>query len=330
MKLMREHVVSNLNVIITFYKAMFNHLYQQIYRRILYYHHGEISIFIDPIRNRKKHWYNFGNTLDMSESYLAKHTNRIDWSIICRNHTVPESFLEDHIHAIDWFELDRNPYVSELFFRYHIQFLKYRTLINVSEEFCERFASRYQLTICFESNLNISESFVEKYIDIINWSTLHKNINIGYSFYRRCNHYRSMIPLHKYSAFLDKATDQYLDKVNWHNICMIDGMPVSFLEKHLDRVAWGVLSRNDTIPEEFFEKHIDKLSWGYIDMNNNISRSFFEKHQHEVKWGYIYYNYNALLFSPLNRDKDKCVPHKYILNNWNRLLTRYNKYLHNI
>ena len=64
-------------------------------------------------------------------------------------------------------------------------------------------------------------SFIEKYLDKIDWICLSKNTNIPFTFF-----------------------EKYSDKINWILLSENINIPHTFIEKYKDKIDWYWLSQN--------------------------------------------------------------------------------------
>lgn len=173
----------------------------------------------------------------------------------------------------------------------------------------EEFFKDIDWNIIFK-NKNISEQFIEKYIN--NISEYESNNVIEWE--TAC-YYMS-------EKFIEKLINDKKDC--WYYICQNKNISEKFFEKYLesktdDKVNWDILSQNENISEQFFEKYgisnipnkYDKVNWRYLCKNKNISEKFFEKYikrdidnkTNKINWDSLYVNSNLSLdfFKKYNR-----------------------------
>ena len=89
----------------------------------------------------------------------------------------------------------------------------------------------------------LSEDFIEKYADKIDWSAISICQKLS-------------------EDFIDKHTN----KVYWSAISIYQKLSEDFIDKHTDRVYWDYISKYQAITPEFADKH-------NIKINNNSQRT---------------------------------------------------------
>lgn len=108
------------------------------------------------------------------------------------------------------------------------------------------------------SKSKMSESFIERFKDNLDWGLLCDNKHFSENFYEN----------EKYSNYVD-----------WRFLCRNRNFPEDFYERHLDKVDWDCLSARQDLPESFFERHLDKIEYTYyLECNPSISEEFKKKY----------------------------------------------------
>ena len=125
---------------------------------------------------------------------------------------------------------------------------------KLSEEFIEKHIDKVNWC-CISINQTLSEEFIEKHIDKVDWNWISSNQKLS-------------------EEFIEK----YKDKVDWYYISIYQKLSEKFIEKYKDKVNWRYISRCQKLSEEFIDKHFDKVYWGYISEYQTLSESFIEKH----------------------------------------------------
>jgi hypothetical protein len=143
-------------------------------------------------------------------------------------------------------------------------------------------------------NKNISEAFLERHLNHINWYSICQNINISEQFFER---HLNMVNWNSLcvSKMSEEFFERHLDMVNWYWLSDNRHLSQEFFERHLDQVHWDFLSLNTNISEEFFERHLDRVNWEYLSYNNKLSEGFFERHLNMVDWVNLSINNNISL-----------------------------------
>ena len=124
------------------------------------------------------------------------------------------------------------------------------------DENINNFEVTYYNLMC---NQKLSESFIEKHFDKVNWDNI--------SMYQKLS--KSFIEKHK-------------DKVNWDYISIYQKLSEKFIEKYNDKVNWYCISKYQKLSESFIEKYADKVDWGNISQYQILSEEFIEKHNDKI------------------------------------------------
>lgn len=164
-----------------------------------------------------------------------------------RNKNVTLEFIEQFIKNIDPTDYD-------------FEFIS--SSPNITEEFIEKYIDRgldwyYGLS----NNKNLSLEFIEKYIDRDwDWEAISRNPNLTLEFIEK---------------YIEKSWDWY-GCLATHTCITID-----FIFEHEDKQwNWRELSSNPKITVDFIEKHLDKEWYWYgISRNPNVTLEFIEKYQ---------------------------------------------------
>jgi ribosomal protein S17E len=119
---------------------------------------------------------------------------------------------------------------------------------------------------CYSKRL--SESFIDKYADKVDWGFISPFARLSESF-----------------------IEKHQDKVVWSDISAFQFLSEQFIEKHKDKIDWCCLDQNlhieQTLSEQFIEKYKDKLNWTWICSEQTLSENFMRKHKDLVDWFYV-------------------------------------------
>lgn len=108
----------------------------------------------------------------------------------------------------------------------------------------------------FAANAKLSEDFIEKYKDVINWDYLSANPHLTMEFWSR-----------------------HANKINMNHIWRNFHVTQEFASKHIDQVEKSAFSQNPNFSESFYEQHLDKIDWDVLFRNTGLSREFLAKYQ---------------------------------------------------
>jgi len=146
--------------------------------------------------------------LDLSEQFLDKYTNKIDWYEYLAYHKVTEEFIEKY--APRWSYLLRWSYV-------------FKTQ-KLTEEFLERHSSEFNNDNWDDLwiHQSVSPEFIQKHIDVVRWDFITR-----------------------YQELPEWFIENYSGKVNWGVICRIQKLSPEFVTKHIDKITEEILSNEE-------------------------------------------------------------------------------------
>lgn len=272
-------------------------------------------------------WEYLSGNICLTEKFYEKRLNRLDWNKIAKNNNISKEFFEKYFYNIEWNfvllcsnknlplemideclinfkdkelikiwkSLSGNESVPYTFFDKHYnKYRKYYYWPNLCSNLPEIFFEKYSNHILLpqlSGNRNISEKFIEKYVD--------KKIQISFEefvseFDKQIIEYlctsgysydmilEFQINLKKIKKELSKNDiDEYIEKIKMETNGYDYGLlsQINMISKQIiNDVSWHELSSNENISVKFFEKHLDKINWNCIMNNRNIPLSFIEKH----------------------------------------------------
>ena len=189
---------------------------------------------------------------NVSEKFIKNNENKIDnklWSIIIQYQKLSESFIEEEKNKkrFDLYKTICHQKLSEPF----IEKLVEENLFN---DGAWNLVSAYQI---------LSEPFMEKYQDKINWFSISK-----------------------YQVLSEPFIEKYIDKLNLDYISKNQKLSETFIEKFQDKVDWNNISTYQKLSEDFIDKFKNKVDWYSISIYQKLSESFIEKN--------FIYNYKNL------------------------------------
>ncbi len=141
-------------------------------------------------------------------------------------------------------------------------------------------------------NSFISEKFVRKHINKMNYFQLTKNLNLSETFWME--HVKNIPNSYcwEYLITNKNLSESFIEGFikndeTWRMICKYCNN-INFIIKNLDKVDWSGLSANINFNEIFFEKHFDKIHWYSISSNNSVSLKFLIKHRNLTNWSEVF------------------------------------------
>lgn len=216
---------------------------------------------------------------NVSEKFIKNNENKIDnklWSVIVQYQKLSESFIEEekNNNRFDLYKTICHQTLSESF----IEKLVEENLFN---DGAWNLVSAYQI---------LSEPFIEKYQDKINWFSVSK-----------------------YQVLSEPFIEKYIDKLNLDYISRNQKLSETFIEKYQDKVDWNYVSKYQKLSEGFIEKYKDKVNWSYISTYQPLSEHFIKNNVKVYYWNKIL-THQQLSEEFIGEMLDKQLPHCLVNN----------------
>ena len=116
----------------------------------------------------------------------------------------------------------------------------------------------------FLSKFKLSEEFIEKYQDKVNWNNVSQ-----------------------FQSLSEKFMEKHFDKLNSKLISEYQVLSESFIEQHKNDLDWNNISVNQILSEPFMEKNHYLVNFYYISKFQALSESFIERYSFKLDWFYI-------------------------------------------
>ena len=116
----------------------------------------------------------------------------------------------------------------------------------------------------FLSKFKLSEEFIEKYQDKVNWDNISQ-----------------------FQSLSEEFMEKHFDKLNSKLISEYQVLPESFIERHKNGLDWDNISINQILSEPFMEKNHYLVNFYYISKFQVLSESFIERYWFKLDWFYI-------------------------------------------
>ena len=235
-------------------------------------------------------------TIEQIENFIEKYPSKIDWSSILYCQKLTESFIEKYQSHFSFVSILKNQNVSEKFIKNNGNKIdnKLWSIIvqyqKLSESFIEeeKNKKRFDLykTICHQT---LSESFIEKLVEenLFNdgaWNLVSAYQILSEPFMEKYQDKINWFSISKYQVLSEPFIEKYIDKLNLDYISKNQKLSETFIEKFQDKVDWNNISTYQKLSEDFIDKFKDKVDWYYISVYQKLSESFIEKHQNYVNW----------------------------------------------
>jgi len=134
-------------------------------------------------------------------------------------------------------------------------------------------ASKYETWKHISEYGNLSEAFIEKYKDKLDWTYIRL-------WYRND------------SYDLEALIEKYKNKLDWVELCKeYDNITLSFIDKFVDKINWYKLSSNQSLSYSIIDKYNDRLNWYNISYYFNtwgenddytIFKEFVNKYKNKI------------------------------------------------
>ncbi|MGL5689373.1 MAG: hypothetical protein ACRDD8_01025 [Bacteroidales bacterium] len=189
-------------------------------------------------------------SIDFMESVISVYgEDSVNWEHISKCQDLNESFLLKYKHKLQWnFILERGHDFSDNI----IQYIKANNLdvntVSVSKIDREK-----------ASAIHLSEEYIEKHKDTVDWVSLSKDQKLSEAFIRK-----------------------YMNKVVWKLISRYQVLSESFMEEFQVRIDWDMISMYQKLSEEFILKHRHKVNWVFIVNHQNVSEHTQHRFKHKI------------------------------------------------
>ena len=237
-------------------------------------------------------------TIEQIENLIKKYPSKIDWSSILYCQKLTESFIEKYQSHFSLACILYKQNVSEKFIKNNENKIdnKLWSIIvqyqKLSESFIEeeKNKNRFNLykTICHQT---LSESFIEKLVEenLFNdgaWNLVSAYQILSEPFMEKYQDKINWFSVSKYQVLSEPFIEKYIDKLNLVHISQNQKLSETFIEKYQDKLSWHHISKYQKLSEPFIEKFKNKVDWYSISIYQKLSESFIEKN--------FIYNYKNL------------------------------------
>ena len=192
---------------------------------------------LDSGNVRNEHWDKISAFQTLSESFIEKHSDKVDWDKISMSQKLSEIFIEKHSEKVNWDRISTFQKLSETFIaKYADKIDWYYTSMGqkLSEKLIEKHSDKVDWDIISKYQ-KLSESFIEKHSDKVDWYSISKYQKLGESF-----------------------IEKYVDRVDWVNISKYQKLSEKLIEKHsltIDNDNWLFWSTKEK--ENYIKKNTE-------------------------------------------------------------------------
>ena len=124
------------------------------------------------------------------------------------------------------------------------------------------------------SRLPLPESFIEKYVTMVNWYCISSYQKLSENFIDKHANDVKWNWISEYQRLSESFIEKYVDKVDWIAICAYQKLSEGFIEKYAGEVDWWIVSIYQQLSENFIWKYINKLNLRGIARHQVISKKF--------------------------------------------------------
>jgi len=181
----------------------------------------------------------------MTESFIEKYKDKVDWVYISSYQKLSEGFIEKFKDRVDWFHISRTQKLSESFIE------KYKNKVN---------------WICISTNQKLSESFIKKHKNKVNWNFISTYQKLSESFIEKHKDKVKWYAISVYQKLSIEFRKKYnirIDKNNWLY------KPVNFKLKKLNECGLYEITDGNVIDNKYI------IAYKGI-RNNNYSKINFQ------------------------------------------------------
>lgn len=224
-------------------------------------------------------WRVVAKIYNLSEEFMERLHDHLNWSDISRNQILTQQFLERNSDKIDWSELELSYLKSEF-----------------TEEFIEKHIDKIDLHACFSSQV-LSEQFIGKHAKTFShWNeVLHHQVlsekflekHLDNPFFKNAFY----VALQSQDLNEEFIEAYFKDPVNFINIeinriIIYQKLSEKFIEKHIGKLTeFGLhlVAKHQQLSEHFIMKHRNKLDPMVVIENQPLSYKFIKKYAKNYK-----------------------------------------------
>ena len=265
----------------------------------------------------------------LSNNFIKKHIDILDLNVLLFNKKVDEKLIEEEIidkNRINddiWHIISTTQKFSEKFMIKYHNFLFWDRIIETNQLREEFISQIYELNddyiewdLILGFQLNLSESFIIKYFDKFNSSSIDnlcRYQNLSYEFidrYSKKLNWSILLSLKKVNEYLIDKNAEIIPDWAW---CSMIQLSIPFIEKYKDKLDWYSISRSQKLTNEFIDKYENRLYWFELCVHQKLSEELMNKYVKKLNswcWSDIS-KYQLLSDDFITQHKDKIV--------WNNL-----------
>ena len=165
-------------------------------------------------------WWDISQSQPLSEAFIEKYAEQVDWDCISESQHLSEAFIEKHADRVKWGCISASQHLSEAFIEKHSDRVNWYYISiyqQLGEKFIEKHADRVNWD-CISESQHLTEAFIEKYAERVNWDCISKYQHLSEAFIEK--HAGEVIwdwipKYQKLSKAFIKKHNLKIDKDNW-------------------------------------------------------------------------------------------------------------------
>lgn len=216
-------------------------------------------------------WVQLSYNQKLSNSFLIKYQDNVDWSLICINNKLTGRFILNNINIKNLIGSYMTNQIYELLYLYYYEYALINNIDNTEENFIFHIYNNMIIPdICPES--------INKY-----WEYLIKRQKLTIGFIIKYKYYFYLTHIVKFYQLPENFLITYENDFEWcSDICKYQNLSISFMDKFSDKLWWKYISKYQLLTEKFITKYKNKIYW--IDLivrnkNNNVCYKFIKYHK---------------------------------------------------
>lgn len=236
----------------------------------------------------------------LSEEFIDRHAGRLVWYWILCKYSLSEYVLDKHSATFtdtDWLLISCNQVLSENFISRHANSLVWtfkRTMFyRMSRMYT--FESNHQFLECRDyinkeirgiaGSQKLSEEFIERYADRVNWEEVFIYQEISYKFESK----------HESRVCFDAMSKEY-------------NLNLTTLKRYEERLNWDIISRFHRDVSMLIKEFPSRINWNKLSGNKHVSSDIYNLYNDQLNVQIIVSNIRSPFFQ---NDKSKLIISRY-------------------
>ena len=181
-------------------------------------------------------------------------------------------------NQIDWLRISLLP-ITEDFIRNHLEFINFSLisenhLIDLSDKFYLEFKNKLNWNYILINNININPKILENNQSNINWDTI-SILKLSENFINKYFDKLNYNNLCQYQSLSEDFIEKNIKFINWNLISKHQYLSESFLNKYKEFIVWNEFSAKHSLSEQFLRKKINILNWDLVLKSIFITKFYF-------------------------------------------------------